>query len=119
MPYRPMHRCLDCPRLVRGNGRCPDCQRAYWHHRQQTRDPRPVALYNSPAWRALAHAVVDDAIACHWCGKTGVVLTADHIQPVASHPALALTPENVVPACRSCQTKRSWESGARGYQHDH
>ena len=42
---------------------------------------------------------------CFWCGKSMDVVTQDHLIPLSkggSH-----TPDNVVPACRSCNCKKS------------
>ena len=88
--------------------RCIPCQRAKWRQRQRTRDPGPLRVYSSGAWKALASAVVEAASACHWCGTSASLtkLTADHIHSVAEHPALGVEPSNVVAACLSCQNKR-------------
>jgi 5-methylcytosine-specific restriction endonuclease McrA len=98
---------------VSPNTRCPEHQAAYWSRRQKTRDQRPLRVYASAEWKRLARAVVADAVACHWCGATNEKLTADHIAPLAFNLDLGLDRDNVVASCRSCQTRRSWESGAR------
>lgn len=35
----------------------------------------------------------------------------DHYYPVATHPELALVPENVRPACKSCNRSRGTKAG--------
>lgn len=111
-PNRP---CLDCGRLCHAT-RCDACQRAAYTRRNRNRDQFPRKVYGSAEWQRLRKEVVDDAVVCHWCGATNEKLTADHIRPVSQYRELAYDRENLVAACRSCQTKRSWESGARGYQ---
>jgi 5-methylcytosine-specific restriction endonuclease McrA len=108
MPVRP---CLErgCRELIPLTAtRCPAHQRARYAERARSRDPLPVAIYASAAWRQLAREVVDSAEACHWCGTLPAMakLTADHIYPVRTHPDLALEPDNVVAACRGCQERR-------------
>lgn len=38
---------------------------------------------------------------CPFCG-IGIVSTLDHYLPKSKYPALALTPKNMIPACRDC-----------------
>jgi 5-methylcytosine-specific restriction endonuclease McrA len=61
---------------------------------------------------------VASADACAWCGTPAdrVKLTADHILPVRARPDLALEPENVVAACRSCQERRKLRPDPRTWQ---
>ena len=99
----PGHR---CSRLVERGTRCEECQRAKYQHRNATRPRFERELYSSAAWQALRDDVLADAIACHWCGRMGVKLTGDHIAKVRDRPDLALDPDNVVPACLSCQRRR-------------
>lgn len=105
-----------CGKLIPANrNRCVECQRAKYRGRNRTRDPLPVAVYGSAAWRHLADAVVAEAAACHWCRTSRYVakLTADHIYPIRHRPDLALEPTNVVPSCRSCQERRKYEPDPR------
>lgn len=99
--------CLDCGTPTTGS-RCPEHTRAKYRERQRTRDPIPVQVYATAAWRRMADAVVAEADACHWCGTPAYVakLTADHIHPIRERPDLALEPSNVVAACLSCQNRR-------------
>ena len=110
-----MKRCLQagCSRLTSSGPRCVEHQRAFYRRRQVTRDQYPVKVYGSAEWKAIAAAVLRDAIDCHWCHATNEKLTADHVQPITFYPSRALDPSNVVASCRSCQTHRSWETGAR------
>lgn len=66
-------------------------------------DPR-----GSQAWKRLRRQVVIEEPIC-WLkleGCSGQSTTADHIQPVSSHPELALVRANLRGACKSCNRKR-------------
>jgi 5-methylcytosine-specific restriction endonuclease McrA len=104
--------CLTCGRVIPGNReRCVDCQRARWRQRNYERPAFERQLYSSAAWRKLADAVVADADACTYCGTPTEKLTADHVETLRNRPDLALDPENVVAACRSCQERRKHRRG--------
>ena len=73
-----------------------------------TKDPR-----NSRQWRALRAAVLMNSDRCWLCGRIPceagccrAANTGDHILPVATHPHLALDPDNVKPAHRCCNRLR-------------
>jgi 5-methylcytosine-specific restriction endonuclease McrA len=88
--------CIDCGRVTTGT-RCPGCASLEHGHR---------AVYHTAAWRQLARAVVAGATSCHWCGRSGVRLSGDHVVGARRHPERALDPSNVVAACFSCQNRR-------------
>lgn len=100
--------CLGCGRLIPLNRRrCPECQTAKNRAKIAARPPGVTELYSSYAWQKLRDEVISEADSCHWCGATGVPLTADHLLRLRDHPELGLEPENVVAACRSCQRRRA------------
>ena len=41
---------------------------------------------------------------CPYCGGVGQVYTIDHYMPKAYYPAYSVTPLNLIPACRDCNT---------------
>lgn len=107
--------CLTCGRLIEANrSRCMDCQRAEWRRKNRLRPAFERALYGSAAWKKLASAVVAGASRCAWCGASGVPLSGDHVTPVRAAPDLALEPDNIVAACRSCQERRKVRPGGTG-----
>ena len=84
------------------------------------RDPR-----HTVAWRRLRKQCYerDKAInAPCWIGKHQIDYDAkpsttpdsyepDHYHPVETHPELALVPENIRPACKSCNRSRRNKAG--------
>jgi 5-methylcytosine-specific restriction endonuclease McrA len=100
--------CLGCGVVCRGP-RCPTCHTA----RVRAYDAGRGTFHQSPEWRALAAAVRAAATRCHWCGRSGVRLVADHVLSIVRRPDLALDPGNVVPACVSCNNRRGSSGGAR------
>lgn len=61
------------------------------------------------AWRKLRDQVVEEEPDCRLeypviC--TGASQTADHIQPVKTHPQLAMVRENLRGACHACNRHR-------------
>lgn len=75
----------------------------------------PQAFHKSVAWRQLRYlALVNCGGRCQCCGASasdGIVLHVDHIKPLAQHPALALTLENLQVLCDDCNIgKGSWDS---------
>lgn len=67
-------------------------------------DPR-----NSRAWRKLRDQVVAEEPRCQlgMDGCTGTSQTADHIEPYATHPHLAMVRANHRGACHHCNRMRS------------
>lgn len=96
MPTQP---CPGCGTLTTTR-RCPACQARH-------PDPRPNAHRRgyTRQWRRKARRLYDQP--CHWCGAPAD--TADHLTPKAKggtdHP------DNLVPACRSCNSSRRDRGG--------
>jgi 5-methylcytosine-specific restriction endonuclease McrA len=103
-------RCLTrgCPQLITSGSRCA-VHRAERERARNARRPAELALYSSGAWQRLRRAVVQSASGCHWCRRSGVRLSADHIVTVRTAPHLALDPSNVVASCGSCQLARQYQ----------
>jgi 5-methylcytosine-specific restriction endonuclease McrA len=88
-----------------------------YQHRNQHRDQFARRLYGLSAWKSLARSVVEAADRCAYCGRTDVQLTADHVVALRLDPSLALDPDNLRAACRSCQEYRKHDptwTGPRG-----
>lgn len=63
---------------------------------------------DTQAWKRLRRRVVAEEPVC-WLklpGCTTGSTVADHVQPVATHPELALMRSNLRGACASCNRKR-------------
>lgn len=106
--------CLTCfgafeLRDMRG-GRCLAHARANDRARNARRGDE-YRFYGSAAWKSLAAETLANAFGCHWCHRLDVKLTADHVATVRHRPDLALEPDNVVAACRSCQVRRQYQPG--------
>jgi 5-methylcytosine-specific restriction endonuclease McrA len=86
------------------------CTRADYRRRELGRPPLQKAIYSSTEYKRLRAIVMDGAFACAHCGATGVPLTCDHVRSIESAPHLALSLENLVPSCRSCQERRKLRS---------
>jgi 5-methylcytosine-specific restriction endonuclease McrA len=68
------------------------------------KDPR-----DSRQWRALRLTILArDGYECRYCGNTAD--TVDHIIPVKKSPDLAMNPENLVSACKSCNSAKGSRS---------
>jgi len=68
------------------------------------KDPR-----DSRKWRALRQRILArDSYTCGYCGQTAD--TVDHILPVRSHPDQAMSPDNLISACRACNSKKGSRS---------
>ena len=68
------------------------------------KDPR-----DSRQWRALRLRILArDGHTCTYCGQTAD--TVDHILPVRKHPDQAMNPENLISACRSCNSAKGSRS---------
>ena len=99
-----------CHQLIASGSRCRT-HRAAREKARNLRRPAEVALYSSGAWQRLSRAVVGAAAGCHWCHRSGVRLSADHVLTVRAAPDLALEPSNVVASCASCQLARQYQPG--------
>jgi len=65
-------------------------------------------LHDRGAWRRLSRRVIAEEPTC-WLrlpGCTQVSTTADHVQPVNTHPHLLLDRANVRGACSACNSLR-------------
>jgi 5-methylcytosine-specific restriction endonuclease McrA len=70
----------------------------------KSKDPR-----DSRQWRALRKTVLArDGFTCGYCGQTAD--TVDHILPVDKHPDLAMSLENLIAACRPCNSRKGSRS---------
>jgi 5-methylcytosine-specific restriction endonuclease McrA len=70
------------------------------------KDPR-----DSRKWRALRKTILArDSYACGYCGQPAD--TVDHILPVRKHPDQAMNPENLISACRACNSAKGSRSEA-------
>lgn len=79
--------------------RCLECKRRNSRERERRR-PSAAARGYDYAWRKLAQSLYGQP--CHWCGRTAD--TADHLIPLSRGGTN--DPENVVPACRSCNSRK-------------
>jgi 5-methylcytosine-specific restriction endonuclease McrA len=67
-------------------------------------DPR-----DSRKWRALRLRILArDGHVCGYCGQDAT--TVDHILPIRKHPDQAMNPENLISACRDCNSKKGSRS---------
>lgn len=53
---------------------------------------------------------------CPSCGGLGQASTLDHFLPKANFPAYAVTPRNLVPSCKDCNTGKNASFGAAVHQ---
>lgn len=68
-------------------------------------DPR-----NTKAYRKVRVKVLNrDGHVCMYCGSSEQ-LTVDHVLPIAKHPELAMDMENMVIACRPCNSRKGSRS---------
>lgn len=69
-----------------------------------SKDPR-----DSRQWRALRKTILArDGHVCSYCGQDAD--TVDHVLPVKNHPDLAMSPDNLVSACRRCNSSKGSRS---------
>ena len=67
-------------------------------------DPR-----DSRQWRALRKTILErDGYTCYYCGQAAD--TVDHIMPVSQHPDMAMSVENCVSACKTCNSRKGSRS---------
>ena len=69
-------------------------------------DPRLSRKYKEVRLKALAR----DGWTCFYCGKEGKDMTIDHIIPISKAPELAIDIENMVTACKSCNSSKGSRS---------
>jgi 5-methylcytosine-specific restriction endonuclease McrA len=69
-------------------------------------DPRLSRKYKEVRLKALAR----DGWTCYYCGKEGKDMTIDHIIPISKAPELAIDIENMVTACKSCNSSKGSRS---------
>ena len=68
------------------------------------KDPR-----DTRKWRALRKSILArDSYTCGYCGQPAD--TVDHVLPVRKHPDQAMNPENLISACRACNSKKGSRS---------
>jgi 5-methylcytosine-specific restriction endonuclease McrA len=70
----------------------------------KSNDPR-----DSRQWRALRLRILArDGHTCQYCGQPAN--TVDHVLPVNQHPDQALSPDNLVAACKTCNSRKGSRS---------
>lgn len=69
-------------------------------------DPRLSRKYKEVRLRALAR----DGYTCYYCGNEGKEMTIDHIIPVSKAPELAIDINNMVTACKPCNSSKGSRS---------
>jgi 5-methylcytosine-specific restriction endonuclease McrA len=72
----------------------------------KSKDPR-----DSRQWRALRIRILQrDGYTCGYCGQTAD--TVDHILPVDKHPDQAMSQDNLIAACKRCNSSKGSRSHA-------
>ena len=69
-------------------------------------DPRLSRKYKEVRLKALAR----DGYVCFYCGAEDKDMTIDHIIPVSKAPELAISIENMITACKPCNSKKGKRS---------
>ncbi len=70
----------------------------------KSKDPR-----DSRAWRALRKTILArDGYTCGYCGQPAD--TVDHILSIKDHPDQAMSPENLLSACKACNSRKGSRS---------
>lgn len=69
-------------------------------------DPRLSRKYKEVRLKALAR----DGYTCYYCGYEGKDMTIDHIVPVSKAPELAIDINNMVTACKPCNSSKGSRS---------
>ena len=64
-------------------------------------DPRNTKAYRRQRLKVLAR----DGHVCMYCGSSEQ-LTVDHVLPIKYHPELAMDMENMVIACKPCNSRK-------------
>lgn len=69
-------------------------------------DPRLSRQYKANRLKKLAA----DGYVCFYCGYEGKDMTIDHIVPVSKAPDMAISMENMVSCCRTCNSRKGARS---------
>lgn len=70
----------------------------------KSKDPR-----DSRQWRTLRKRILErDGYTCMYCGQPAD--TVDHVLPVSKHPDLAMNQDNLVSACKRCNSRKGSRS---------
>ena len=69
-------------------------------------DPRLSRKYKEVRLKALAR----DGYVCFYCGAENKDMTIDHIIPVSKAPELAIDIENMITACKPCNSSKGKRS---------
>lgn len=69
-------------------------------------DPRLSRKYKEVRLKKLAI----DGWVCFYCGYEGKDMTIDHVIPVSKAPELAIDINNMVSACKPCNSKKNKKS---------
>ena len=70
----------------------------------KSKDPR-----DSRKWRALRKVILArDGFVCQYCGQTAD--TVDHVLSIKDHPDQAMSPENLLSACKRCNSRKGSRS---------
>lgn len=69
-------------------------------------DPRLSRKYKEVRLKALAR----DGYTCYYCGYEGKEMTIDHIIPISKAPELAIDIDNMVTACKPCNSSKGSRS---------
>lgn len=69
-------------------------------------DPRLSRKYKEVRLKALAR----DGYVCFYCGHEGKEMTIDHIIPISKAPELAIDIDNMVTACKPCNSSKGSRS---------
>lgn len=73
-------------------------------HKKRVNDPR-----DSRAWRELRKKVLArDGYVCTYCGQDAD--TVDHVHSIKHHPDLAMSMDNLVSACKRCNSMKGSRS---------
>lgn len=68
-------------------------------------DPRNTKAYRKQRLKVLAR----DGYICMYCGSNEN-LTVDHVLPIVKHPELAMSLDNMVVACKPCNSRKGSRS---------
>ena len=69
-------------------------------------DPRLSRKYKEVRLKALAR----DGYVCYYCGAEDKDMTIDHIIPVSKAPEMAIDINNMVTACKPCNSKKGFRN---------